>query len=128
MLVSMLVALMIGSGVAMAAVLNGTSGSDRLVGTAFSDIIRGYAGRDYIDGRGSADRLVGGPNADVIIDGPLREQATDFIYAGGGRDRINTNNSPNHRDVIRCGFGFDTVVAADPIDQVRNCERIESVR
>ncbi|WP_323716094.1 calcium-binding protein [Paracoccus aminovorans] len=49
------------------AVINGTTGSDRLNGTVGRDTIRGLEGRDTINpGRGS-DYAHGGPGADVLI-------------------------------------------------------------
>lgn len=125
LLASMLVALVVFAGVAMAAVRNGTDEDDRLIGTQDSDILRGYGGNDFLNGKSGADRLVGGSQTDFIWDGPLPEQSTDYIYAGPGNDRINTNNKPDHKDVIECGIGRDTILSADPQDIVSGCEEIK---
>jgi Ca2+-binding RTX toxin-like protein len=128
LLASMLVALVVFAGVALAAVRNGTDGDDKLIGTEGFDILRGHGGSDFLNGKRGADRLVGGPQADAIWDGPLSDQRTDYIYAGAGNDRIDTNNEPDHKDVIECGIGRDTIVSGDPQDLVQGgCETFSQV-
>ena len=55
----MTLALLLASGVALAATINGTNGPDRLVGTPKGDTIQGFRGDDIIRGKGSGDTLRG---------------------------------------------------------------------
>jgi Ca2+-binding RTX toxin-like protein len=80
----------------------------RIDGTARPDTLRGTPLRDLIDGRGGADRIVGGGGDDRIL-------------GGAGNDRIVSKD--RYADTIRCGPGFDRVVA-DYRDRIaRDCER-----
>jgi Ca2+-binding RTX toxin-like protein len=59
-LLVMVVAHVVGSGVALAAVKVGTDGSDYLVGTGSEDLLSGRGGNDGIVGKGGDDILYGG--------------------------------------------------------------------
>lgn len=73
----MIAALLLASGLALAATLNpvncqvgvicnGTSGDDRIVGTSRADTMRGRAGNDRILGRDGNDRISGDAGGDTI--------------------------------------------------------------
>jgi Tol biopolymer transport system component len=81
----------------------------RIDGTPRADTIQGTPLRDLIDGRGGSDKIVGGGGDDRISGG----SGNDIVVS---RDR--------YRDTVRCGTGFDHVVAdyRDRID--RDCERV----
>ena len=88
------------AGVALAALINGNSGNNRLVGTPRADVIRGNAGNDNIRARGGDDELMGGPGRDYI-------HAVDKV-----------------EDDINCGRGRD-VAEANPADDIEGgCERV----
>ena len=75
-------------------------------------------GGGYIEGTRFPDRICGRRGADDIA--PLGGK--DYVYAGAGRDVINSRD--RYGDVIWCGPGRD-VVFADRKDKVsRDCERV----
>ena len=57
LLVTMVVALVMGSGVALAAVKYGTEGRDVLIGTNEEDVLYGRGGSDFLAGREEDDVL-----------------------------------------------------------------------
>src|SRR5215207_9797779 len=81
-LVMMSVALVVGSGVAVAAVKFGTDGRDFLVGTNGADQFFGKGGSDGLVGRGADDILYGGEGNDFIFGGSVRY---DEIFHDGYR-------------------------------------------
>lgn len=105
---------------AEAAIIDGTTGPDRLVGTAQADTVRGFAGRDVLYGGGGADDLNGGPGADRIFGGPGADRIyggrdgyqypprfeTDLLYGGAGPDRI----VARFFDHVYAGPGNDTII------------------
>jgi Ca2+-binding RTX toxin-like protein len=101
---AMTAALLLISGVALAAELIGTPGNDRLAGTEKRDLISARGGDDTVIGRMGDDELYGMPGGDN----------NDTINAvGGGHDLIN------------CGLGTDDQVIADTDDGVNgDCERV----
>ena len=75
-------------------------------------------GGGYIEGTRFPDRICGRRGADDIDPGGGK----DYVYAGAGRDVINSWDKRG--DVISCGAGRD-VVFADRKDKVsRDCERV----
>jgi Ca2+-binding RTX toxin-like protein len=150
-LVMMAVALVVGSGVAVAAVKFGTDGQDFLVGTKEGDVLHGKGGTDFIDGRGGKDVLYGGAGGDEVISFPgddilfggrgndflIEGKGNNTLFGGGGNDFFqataidpdrpgSVNRTPKKRDLVFCGSGRDTVVV-DPggIDFVASdCERV----
>jgi Ca2+-binding RTX toxin-like protein len=75
-------------------------------------------GGGYIEGTRFPDRICGRRGADDIDPGGGK----DYVYAGAGRDVINSRDKRG--DVISCGAGRD-VVFADRKDKVsRDCERV----
>ena len=107
-----------GAGAACVSLLDGTSFDDRLIGTRAGDRTHGFGGDDRIEGKAGDDCLYGGRGNDLIIGG----SGHDRIYGGAGDDVIHAEDG--HRDVVRCGAGYDKVYA-DRIDSVaRNCEQV----
>lgn len=147
----MAVVLVVGSGVALAAVKFGTNGQDFLMGTNGEDVIYGRGGVDFIDGRGGDDVLYGGDGSDEVVSFP----GNDILYGGNGNDQViegkgnnklfggsgndffqataidpdrpgSEKRTPKKKDLVFCGSGRDTVVV-DPggIDFVASdCERV----
>jgi Ca2+-binding RTX toxin-like protein len=125
LLASMLAMLVLVGGVALAANLIGNNGSNIINGTANSDKIRGLGGNDRLNGLGGADEMWGDSGNDTLLDGQTVEKSTDRLYGGKGSDSFNTDNKPNHKDIVYCGPGFDTWIA-DPNDRYigGRCERV----
>jgi Ca2+-binding RTX toxin-like protein len=131
LLASMLVAVVLFAGVALAATINcagggtlcrGTTAADDIQGSSGRDNIYAYGGSDQVGGGSGRDRIRSASGRDTIGDGPLREQSKDVIYAGTGNDKISTNNEPGSTDIVYCGSGFDTLIG-DGIDRQNSCER-----
>jgi len=97
-------ALVLASGVALAATINGDNGPDTLTGTPRADLIRGYGGNDNITGGKGVDR----------------------IYAGAGNDYVSSAGDGS-RDLVKYGPGIDTVDKmprpSDVRDKFVGCER-----
>jgi Ca2+-binding RTX toxin-like protein len=97
LLTVMAAALVVASGVGLAATFNGTDHADRLVGTAKGDTIKGYGGGDTNLGKGSADTIRGYAGNDTT-DG---ESGTDTLVGGPGNDRIFDSSGNNNRIYAR---------------------------
>ncbi len=131
MFVAMAVALVLGSGVALAALVEGNNRDNQLTGTNHADTIRAYggndvawalSGRDHIYGGYGSDHLYGNAYGDTISGG----KGTDRLYGGYGDDHLISRDLNSRgigqRDVVDCGPGYDTF-AADFDDRVlANCE------
>ena len=131
MFVAMAVALVLGSGVALAALVEGNDRDNALTGTNYADTIRAYggedlvwalSGRDHIYGGYGSDHLYGNGYGDTIFGG----KGTDRLYGGYGDDHLVSRDLNSRgigqRDVVDCGPGYDTF-AADFDDRVlANCE------
>ncbi len=98
-LVMMVVALVMGSGVALAAVKFGTDGRDVLKGTNSEDVLYGRGGSDGLAGRGADDVLYG-------------EDGDDFMYGGSFGWRM----SPNGEDKLFGGNGNDCMFGGSEDD------------
>jgi hypothetical protein len=94
-------------GVTSAAVREGTRGDDRLVGGGRGDVMIGKPGDDSLRGLGGNDTLVGGAGRDRLV---------------GGRGDDTINSRDRARDTVRCGPGWDTVVADATDDVPASCE------
>jgi Ca2+-binding RTX toxin-like protein len=104
----MMVALVLGSGVALAAVKFGTEGRDVMKGTDDKDVFYGRGGDDALAGRGEDDVLYG-------------EDGNDFLYGGSfgwgivsdGEDKLFGGNDSecmfggSEDDVLHGGPGND---------------------
>jgi hypothetical protein len=147
---TIMVAMVLAGGVALAAIVTGTSADDTLNGTHAKDEISGYEGNDTIYAKGSADVLWSGPGSDVsngegandTIHGEggndtlygnagndeLRGgDGTDVLNGGVGDDRLNdAGGDPAERDRFNCADGIDTVTA-DATDRVTStCEIVNA--
>lgn len=133
LLAAMGVALLLGTGVALAAAVSGTQGNDTLRGTPQDDQIYGLNGNDTLYGFERSDELYGGAGNDNLYG----SSGADEIYGGSGQDNLfggdNSDflNSADGRpdDVVDCGnpdAGAPDRVVKDKNDRKRNCggERI----
>jgi hypothetical protein len=66
LLAAICVALVVSSGVAFAAVINGNNGDNNLDGTRKADRIDGRGGNDTIQALSGSDRLIGGADHDIL--------------------------------------------------------------
>jgi alpha-tubulin suppressor-like RCC1 family protein len=69
---------------AVAHLVTGTPGADRIAGTSGNDTLKGMAGADRIDGGAGDDAIDGGSGNDVLTGGSGRDRLT----GGTGRDRF----------------------------------------
>jgi Ca2+-binding RTX toxin-like protein len=98
-LVMMVVALVVGSGVAVAAVKYGTNGSDYLLGTNEEDVLYGGGGSDFLAGREEDDVLHG-------------EYGDDFMHGG----RVGWGMAPDGEDKLFGGKGSDCMFGGSEDD------------
>ena len=139
LLVSTVLAVLLVSGVAYAAVIKGTPGDDEsLDGTPRSDTIYGYAGADGLRRYGAGDRLDGGRGGDLIrgmaggdlslpAGGATRSSArgADRANGGSGSDTIRVDQPKrDEADRVECGYGYDNVFANRKDRVSRNCENV----
>ena len=86
--------------------------------------LAGGSGNDWVNGGFGSDSVSGNEGNDVVVDGPDREFSTDKVWAGAGNDVVGSRNKPAYKDLVRCGPGFDRVLA-DRKDAVgADCERV----
>ena len=126
----MLVASMLGTGVAMAQAISGTQGNDTLTGTRQADQIYGLNGNDTLNGRARGDELYGGAGNDTLNG----SGGNDDIYGGSGQDNLFggagddfLNSVDRGPDIVDCGDGTDTVVADNDDTVQPTCENVELV-
>jgi Ca2+-binding RTX toxin-like protein len=125
---TLLVGVMLFSGVALADNIIGTFGDDPdLDGTAQRDRIYGLGGQDTITGFGGNDQCYGGSGADTIS----CSGGNDRIDGGFGEDELsgNTGNdtilaADGQADQVDCGNGEDTAYVDELDDPVENCENV----
>ena len=131
LMTAMVAALVLGSGVALAALVEGNNRDNQLTGTNYADTIRAYGGEDVVWALSGRDRIEGGYGADYLYG----NRYGDTIFGGTGQDRLHGGYGDDHlvgrdlnsrgigqRDVLDCGPGHDTF-AADYEDRVLdNCE------
>jgi Ca2+-binding RTX toxin-like protein len=139
MLAAMLAALVLGSGVALAATIVGTNNADTRTGTANrdlmyglggNDILRGLDGNDEIHGdAGSDQNLNGGPGndevsggsgGDVIAGGASTTSGQNELYGGSGADTI-VADVPGAYDEVYGGSGNDLIFVADGLYDYVDC-------
>jgi Ca2+-binding RTX toxin-like protein len=124
---TMLLGVVVLSGVALAKNITGTNGPDRLIGTPSKDQIYGLGGPDYLSGKPSADALYGGRDNDQVRAGNGRDhvfggQGSDELYGGGGNDVMSA--ADGYKDNVNCGRGTDNAYV-DKRDRVnRDCENV----
>jgi Ca2+-binding RTX toxin-like protein len=112
------VAVLLATGVALAATIHGTAGNDTLKGTSSADSLYGYGGDDSLEGLEGADGLLGGSGVDIILGGP----GSDEIDGESGND--NEGNVPVNR---RFG-GLYGGLGVDELDGDAGDDRIIAVR
>jgi Ca2+-binding RTX toxin-like protein len=117
LLATMLAALTISSGVALAATIScradaecygtrmadtlaGTDEDDDIFGRGGSDVIKGQENLDYLYGQGGSDKLIGGPDDDLLTGG-----SGDDVLRGGTSPASYTFDN---------GWGEDTLVDPEP--------------
>jgi Ca2+-binding RTX toxin-like protein len=124
---TLLVGVLLLSGVALAENIRGTFGSDDLTGTNQKDRIYGLGAADTLRGLAGNDDCYGGSGADTIrcgfgndrIDGGF---GLDDLFGGLGDDTILA--ADGQRDRVDCGLGTDTAYV-DELDEVAaNCEEV----
>jgi Ca2+-binding RTX toxin-like protein len=121
LLSSLVLMLVLASGVALAADFIGTSGDDVFPpGTEGDDYFEGRAGDDRINALGGVDIIYGNKGIDRITPG----EGADQVYAGAGDDLIYARDITPSIDTIDCGGGFDQVETIHRDDvTLSNCER-----
>jgi Ca2+-binding RTX toxin-like protein len=141
LLTTMGVAMLLASGVALAATIEGTPRDDTLIGTANTDYIYGRGGDDLIRSLGARDVVFGGAGNDDIYGGPIGDQLfgqadDDYIVGAGGEDEIYgfggddvlVSGDDKRADEVRCGTGYDIAYLSGPDHSVltndHQCEEI----
>ena len=114
----LLVCVLVLSAPALAKVLKGTRGDDKLVGTKTGDKLIGRGGDDILRSRLGSDLVLGKGGSDFIKSG----KGFDEIRGGGGDDEIHARDGKP--DQINCGAGKDRVLVDRVEDGVYNCERV----
>jgi Ca2+-binding RTX toxin-like protein len=143
LIASMLLAMLVVTGVALAqdgvskvcsSTCRGTDRDDQLTGTSERNAIKGLDGADKIEGKGAKDTLNGNRGEDAIYGG----NGEDKLYGGGNSDYLQggiksdyMNTGPGNdiiaakdgfKDQIYCGSAYDRVYV-DRIDVLHGCEK-----
>ena len=139
MFVAMVVALVVGSGAALAATIScdggrceGTRGPDKLTGSPLRDVMYGFGADDKLYGNRGGDEMYGGSGKDVLrggrgdddmFGGPDNDDfyggsGADYFYGSSGRDRM--TGGPG-RDQLLGGLDDDTIASQDGVFDVVNC-------
>jgi Ca2+-binding RTX toxin-like protein len=124
LLATMVLTLLVASGVAWAVNKVGTNGHDFLRGTNGSDNLVGRGGIDWIEGRGGNDVISGGPGNDHelragTMSAPIGSlnggSGADVILGGPGHDLLSDGPWPGDSavDVLEGGDGNDYLAAAN---------------
>lgn len=147
LLATVAVAMVVGSGVALAATIRcdggkcvGTNRPDSMFGTNRHDAMFARDGGDFVSGRGRADNLNGEDGHDEVLGGWgddwVKGGAHDDEVEGGlGNDRITGGPGDNviragdgMRDHIVCGDNSWNLIFYDPhLDRFRNCVFVNSL-
>lgn len=113
-LLTMVAALMLAltAGVAVAKVIDGTKGNDKLVGTSRADTLNGFAGNDKLYGKGGNDTLKGYIGDDPVLRGAAGDDTilggigSDRSFGDAGDDTIRTVGD-TQVDFVNCGADVD---------------------
>ena len=126
LLATMALAIVVASGVALAATLKGTSAVDNIDGTAGDDNIYGYEGDDTMRGLAGYDYIDAGPGKDVVhvsdekdfYDEHLNRTGSmsDNVANGGGGD--DTIAGSKGSDRLSGGTDVDTISGAGESDNI----------
>ena len=143
LIASMMLALLVAAGVALAqdgvqkvckTNCQGTDRDDQLSGTPNPNTITGRKGADQIEGLGGKDFLNGNLGSDAVYGG----NGEDKVYGGGNNDYMQGGHKSDHigtgsgddvvaakdgfKDQIYCGSDYDRV-HVDRIDVLDGCEK-----
>jgi hypothetical protein len=132
LVVTMILTLLVASGVAWAVNKVGTNGPDTLRGTNGDDNLIGKGGNDVLYALNGRDTLVGGPGKDVVVDVPrgvfrrgdknlLGGPGNDVVFGAKGSDKVLGNAGNDYlvddgerefsNDVLSGGSGTDVIDA-----------------
>jgi len=141
LLASIGLAVLLASGVALAATIDcrggscvGTQSDDTLFGSprvdkefglGGNDLMYGYKSADRMSGNRGGDRMYGGPGADMVNGGPgndsvVGDKGNDTLRGGPGNDLIQAVD--NRKDQINCAGDRDRVYYDRGLDVLRECE------
>lgn len=98
-------AVLLASGVAVAEIINGTTGDDTIDGTRTGDNIDGRGGNDKISGLGGADNIHGGAGNDYVFGGN-EDQTVEAKASNPSNDILNGDGG---NDYVVGGFGDDNL-------------------
>jgi hypothetical protein len=115
----LLVCALVFAGPAVAKILKGTPGDDKLIGSKNGDKLIGRGGDDILRSSEGGDLVIGNKGNDFMKLG----QGFDEARAGRGDDEIHTRDG--EEDLIDCGLGEDTVLADESEGGTYNCEHVE---
>jgi Ca2+-binding RTX toxin-like protein len=122
-------------------IIFGLRGSDILLGGSDDDTLTGGtrlqplgggekklyggSGNDFVGGGNGSDAVKGGKGIDYVADGDLvKDTAEDKVYAGAGNDGVQVANATATKDKVKCGGGFDRVLADRKDVLASDCERV----
>jgi Ca2+-binding RTX toxin-like protein len=141
LLAAIALAMVVGSGVAVAATIrcdggfcSGTNRPDTIFGTNRHDAIFARDGGDFVSGEGGADNLNGERGNDEVVGGWGDDwvkggRGNDVVWGGRGNDWITGGSGDNvlrtrdgMRDLIFCGEDSWNRIFYDPrLDRFSNC-------
>jgi len=126
LLAAVAAALVLTSGIALAAVIScpgglcfGTPEPDTISGSGVNDEIHALAGNDFVDGFAGNDEVLGDQDSDEL----RAAENSDVSDGGPGNDLIDgvTFDTPGSVDVLRGGDGNDIITAKDGNVDLINC-------
>jgi hypothetical protein len=114
---------------AIAALVVGGNGADRIVTGTGADTVNGGEGNDDIRTGDGGDEVVGGGGNDTIASGEGNDVVqgglgSDTIDAGGGDDELRVRDGVG--DQAGCGAGTDRAQVEDA-DRLTDCEMVDRV-
>ena len=122
--------LMMPTGTAYGAKINGTPGNDVLIGTNGKDTINGKGGDDVIDGAGGKDTIKGAGGDDSIDGGPGDDNISggaddDFIIGEDGNDDLAGGEGA---DTILGGAGDDIIDGGNGDDDLNGGSGADDIK
>ena len=118
----LLVCALVFAGPAVAKILKGTPGDDKLIGSKNGDKLIGRGGDDILRSSEGGDLVIGNGGDDFIKSG----KGFDEVRSGKGDDEIHTRDGKP--DQIDCGPGEDTVLADKVEEGTFDCEHVEVLK
>ncbi|MBV1850714.1 lamin tail domain-containing protein [Catellatospora tritici] len=97
------------TGIAVRAVIVGSTANEVIDGSTGADLIVGVGGNDVVNGNGGDDCVATGSGNDVIT----TAGGSDWIDAGNGNNVVRAGSGAN---TVRTGSGNDTVTTGDGAD------------